>query len=287
MGIIAGMLAIPFIRRYGSTSTGPWKIMGFEDQSMTTKVYVEAELKINCKDIDKGEEIFENLFNKSAEKYMMFVDFTKRQTGSLRKYVKDSKMFMGCSNDRFYRFYRTVQTNPEGESTEYTAMQNKIAAAMTGFNPNSLFIFEQNLFNFNYLIQSNGRDNNIHPPPPFKIKIASKRREFGMGDRVALGYPNFQTSVYTFVLEYPLALRSHLEGVNPYRFVYLQNILNTIFNQAKDLIPENLKYKSNYFIEKYFFIEPDYGEEHNPNGYPKVVVKSIEPPFQNSELRRF
>ena len=293
IGLIAGLASLSCIKKYGSQSAGPWMLLGFEDESMTTKVYVEAELKINCTDIDKGEQIFENLFNKSAEKYMMFVNFTKSFTGSLRKFEKDSKLYLGRSNDRFYR---TVQLNPEGKRTEYTGLQNKIAATMTGFNPNALFIHIQNLFNFNYLIQSNGRDNNIHPAPPFKIKIASKRREFGMGDRTAVGYPNFQTSVYTFLLEYPIELREQLARSewDANRFTYLNRVFKEIYLEAKDLIPEDLKYKTNYderyaknWTEQNFLIDPDWSESNNPNGYPKVVVASIVPPFQHSELRRF
>ena len=95
IGVIAGLAGLSCIKKYGSQSAGPWKLLGFEDESMTTKVYVEAELKINCTDIDKGEQIFENLFNKSAEKYMMFVNFTKNHEGSLRQFAKDSELYLG------------------------------------------------------------------------------------------------------------------------------------------------------------------------------------------------
>lgn len=50
MGIIAGMLAIPFIRRYGSASIGPWKLLGFQDQSMNTHVDVKLILYPNVKE---------------------------------------------------------------------------------------------------------------------------------------------------------------------------------------------------------------------------------------------
>jgi len=50
IAVIGGLIGLYVAKKYGSASTGPWKIMGFEDQSMNTHVDVKLILYPNVKE---------------------------------------------------------------------------------------------------------------------------------------------------------------------------------------------------------------------------------------------